>query len=280
MSRRVYLCGMTGPGEEANLRALVDPIRPYVDGLQFCFHWPHDLGADYLEGQAGTGRIVYAHYTQRHFNSLNQYLWQGTLEDGDVIIQLDTLERLSEAFCRDHLPVLINQMEQTRVVVIANYGKPLVIRFNEQLEYRGSPHWYVTNADGGMANLELPKDLFWNVRAEQRDLYHWVTHYARYMLMPAGSNHAQLGLDHHPGDQATVFRVREAKRLEFRRQMRARGFPLTLDGLKVMLSQPLDAPLKALINSDKVWSDYYHYTILGDHSVLDSHKPSDMKVVT
>ncbi len=275
---RLFLCGMTSSGKEANLRALIEPLAPFIEGLQWTFHLPRDEGADYLEARKGEGRIVYAHYGQRHGSSMTQYLHQGTMHDGDWILQVDDLERVSVDFVREHVPVLIDQAAINRVAVIANYGKPLLIRFNEQLEYRGSPHWYVTNADGAMVNIELDKSLFWNVRAEQRDPFHWVGHYARYWLFPAGSNHALLGLEKQ-GDPQKLFPIREARRLEFRREMVKRGFPLTLDGLTTMLSQPLDQTLKDHLNAEKTLRDWYWYTVKGERALKDTHLPSDSPLV-
>lgn len=283
---RLFLCGITSAGKEANLRALIEPIRSAFDGLCWTFHLPDlpgDGTAPYLESQVGAGRIVYARYSGRHGSSMTQYLWQGPMEDGDYFVQIDDLERLSVQFCVEKLPLLIAQMESHHIAMIANCGKGLIYRFNEQLEFRGSPHWYATGLDGQVANLELPLTDFWNVRAEQRDPFHWVGHYVRYWLLPAGSNHALLGLDHHPGfkpgEEGRLFQPREERRLEFRREMRRRGFPLTLDGLKAMLSGPLDATLKAHLNAEKTLSDYYHFVILGDKTVVDTHKPSDAKLI-
>lgn len=270
---------MTSAGNEANLRAMIEPIRQYFDGLVFTFHHPIDDGAYYLQSVQGAGRVIYAIYCQRHGYSLTHCLWQGPMENGDHFVLLDTLERVSAPFVRDILPGIIHEMRAKNIAMVANYGKGLVFRFNEQLEFRGSPHWYTTGLDGGTSNLELPKEHFWNVRSEQRDPYHWVGHYAKYMLFPAGSNHALLGLDHHPGRPEEVFPQREAKRLAFRTELLRRGYDTSLSGLKAMLSHPIDDVTRALINSDKVWNDYYRYEILGDKAVFDSHNPAHMQPI-
>lgn len=277
MSRpRVFLCGITSAGNEANLRALVEPVNEHLDGLQFTFHYPTDAGADYLESRKGAGRVVYAHFGQRHGYSMTHYLWQGTMQDGDYFLQLDSAERVSTAFMTDKLPGFIDLMEETRVAMVANYGKGFLFRFNEQLEFRGSPHWYATKLDGNGINVELEKRHFWNVRHEQRGEFQWVTHYLGYMLYPAGSNHALLGLDTY-GNPQELFGPREEKRLAFRREMRRRGFALTVDGFKAMCSDPaqMDVTLKGLLAGDKVWSDAYHHLVCGRTDVIHSHRPAD-----
>jgi hypothetical protein len=201
------------------------------------------------------------------------------MKDGDHFILLDSMERISPQFCYEKLPQLRALMKEADLGMVANFGKGFLFRYNEQLEFRGSPHWYATALDGRAIGVELEKNLFWNVRDEQRSEFQWVDHYAKYMLYPAGSNHALLGLDHWEGDQAQNFQKREARRLAFRAEMVKRGYPLTLEGLREMLSKPLDNWLKSEINGEKTWSDYYRYHILGDKTVVHSHNPKDIKII-
>ena len=277
---KLFLCGITSAGNEKNLREMIEPIRKYFNGLCFTFHNPvnGDAGALFLEEQKGDGAIIYANWCKRHGFSMQQFLWQGPMEEGDKFIYLDTLERISPDFCENVVPEIVKSMDNNNIAMVANYQKGLVFRFNDQLEFRGSPHWYATQLDGNAVNMELQKSDFWNVRNEQRDEYEWVSHYAKYFLYPQGSNHALLGLDHHKGGTPQeIFPKREAKRLWFLTQMKRAGFSRDLAGLKAFFSQPLTQELVELIQSDKTWSDFYHYTILGDNTVVHSHKPEDMK---
>lgn len=289
---RLFLCGMTTAGNEANLRAMIEPIRDQFDGLCFTFHGSEycaddtsacpDGGAIFLNNSKGEGRIVYARWCQRHGYSQNHFLYQGPMEDGDHFVLLDTMERISPEFCKGGLRELLSLMRERNLAMVANYGKGLVFRFNEQLEFRGSPHWYATQLDGGAVNVELPLTDFWNERAAQRDEYQWVGHYGKYMTYPQGSNHALLGLDHHKdGTPEQLFPKREAKRLYFLTLMKRAGFPRTLDGLIAFLSQPLTQELCDAINGEKTWQDCYWYYVKGDKTALvHSHKPEDGKVVT
>jgi hypothetical protein len=275
---RIFLCGITSAGNEANLRALIEPVSEHFNGLQWTFHLPADDGAAYLESQVGEGRIVYAHFAQRHGYSMTHYLWQGTMQPGDYCLQVDTLERISPQFCYEKLPGFIQLMEETGVAMIANYGKGLIFRFNEQLEFRGSPHWYATGLDGNAINVELEPRYFWNVRAEQRDPFQWVYHYAKYYLYPAGSNSALLGLEKQ-GDPQKLFPIVEQRRLEFREEMRKRHVPLTVEGLETLFRRGLDETLRRHVNQTKELNDYYRYVILGDKTVVDTHRLEDMKEI-
>lgn len=273
---RIFLCGITSVGNEANLRALIEPVSEHFTGLQWTFHYPKDEGADYLESRVGDGRIVYAHFCQRHGYSQTHYLWQGTMQEGDYFVQLDTLERISPQFCYEKLPGFIALMQETGVAMVANYGKGFIFRYNEQLRFEGSPHWYPAGLDGQSINVELSKNEFWNVRGEQRpDPFQFVEHYLKYYLYPAGSNHSLLGLEKN-GNPQELFPVCESRRLDFRRLLRKRGIPLTVDGVKAMMAAGLDEDAKAFFRAEKILNDAYRYFRLGRSDFRDDHDWKDM----
>ncbi len=274
MSGRLFLTTMTSAGNEANLRAMVEPIAPLFDGVIATFHHPSDEGATYLESRAGAGRVIYANWAARHGYSMTHILWQGPMREGDKFIYLDSMERVSPTFCEGRLKQLVQLMDETDTAMVANYGKGFLFRFNEQLRFEGSPHWYAQGLDGRAINMELNKSEFWNVRDQQRAPRQWIEHYAKYWLYPAGSNHALLGLEKQ-GDPNVLFPIREQRRLAFRREMTQRGFPLTMDGLKAMLTSPLDEVLKDHLRTEKTLSDVYHFWQGRGTLLKDTHLPSD-----
>jgi hypothetical protein len=156
-----------------------------------------------------------------------------------------------------------------------------LFQFHESMQYVGSPHESFQRLDGQGRVAELSQ--MWpdesmvrmNVRPQKRASDHWVSHFAKYMLLPWGSNHSLLGL-HINGDVNKLYPIRETKRLAFRAEMRRRGYPLTIDGLRQMFSGPIDATLRDMINSDKVWSDWYWYYIKGRKDVVCGHDDRDM----
>jgi hypothetical protein len=272
---KIYLCGITTVGKYENLKELIDPIISYFDGLIWTFHDGKDEGSEYLEANKKDGAIIYTKFSQRHGFSMQQYLWQGPMQDGDYFVQVDDQERLSFNFCAVLLPTFIEAMETHNIAMIANYGKGLIFRYNEQLEFKGSPHWYATNLDGPSTNVELVQTDFWNVRNKNRSKFQFVDHYAKYYLYPAGSNHSLLGLDHHPQGN-NFFVEREKRRIEFRNEMKDRGYPLTVDGLKNLFINALDDKIKDFINKDLILNDFYRYYILKDETLVDSHNWSGM----
>lgn len=275
---KLYLCGITTIGKHDNLKELIDPILSYFDGLIWTFHDGKDEGSEYLEKNKKDGAVIYAKFSQRHGFSMQQYLWQGPMQDSDFFVQIDDQERLSTKFC-DRIPKLIEMMKLNNIAMIANYNKGLLFRYNEMLEFKGSPHWFSTNLDGISANLELPLDEFWNVRSRNRDKFQFVDHYMKYMMYPAGSNHCLLGLDHHPQGN-NFFQERERKRLEFRKILKELNYPLTIDGVKkAFSSDPLDQRIKDYINFDLVANDFYRYHILKDGTLIDSHNWAGIKKI-
>ena len=272
----LFLTGITSGGNLDNLSKMIGPIADYFDGLMWTFHLPLDEGADYLEKNKKRGRIVYSHWHSRHGVSMSQFLWQGTMKDGDYFVNLDSMERLGVEFCKTGLPQAIETMKLNNIAVIANYGKGLLFRFNEQLEFKGSPHWYPVGLDGDAYNVELPKTAFWNVRSEQRNPFQFVTHYAKYYVAyPAGSNHCLLGLEKN-GDPQALFPAREARRLAFRKAMVKREYDLTVDGVQKLMADGLDEEMKEFFRNEKILNDFYRYFHLQREDFLDNHDFKDM----
>lgn len=273
---KLFLTLICGPGSYEDVHELWEPIRDHFDGLcAVCHDAPSSPLAWYLEETKKAGRIIYLPYVGRHDMSRNVALHCGVIEDGDWVMQCDTLERIQPKVLTELVP-LLTQL-RGGVDMYLYYGKPLLFAYHESLSYQGTPHEGLRRLDGCMRAEELSqafpdeREIRLNVRPIKRDKWHWVSHYARYMLLPWGSNHGLLGLSDR-GDPATLFPAREQARLRFRDEMLQRGFPRTIDGLNAMLKQPLDDKLKSLINSDKVWVDYYRFHVLGERDLVDEHR--------
>lgn len=278
---RLWLTLMTSAGNEENLRELCDPILRYLDGIVAVVHRPcdGDPGLAYLQSVKGAGKIIVRDWVQRHDFSQNETLYAGVIQEGDLVLTCDTLERPAAPFVASIKTEMAREMDQQGWDCIYYYGKAYLFRYREEMHYRGSPHWGLVGVQNGFELAQVIPDegrVRLNVRPIKRpDPLGWVLHYAKYHLYPAGSNHCALGLDHWPpGDRNLQFIERETRRLAFRRLMRARGFPLTLDGLKQLLTGALDSQLRHHLTAEKVLSDAWHYWN-GDRSQLrDSHNPA------
>lgn len=283
---KVWLIGMSGPDSLANLREMIDPIKEAFAGVVWVLHDAvNSEETQFLESVKGKGKVIYYYYSGRHDVSRNQALWCGPIQEGDWCVDCDDKERIAPSFAHGILLPLIKELEAQNINAAFYYGKHFMFKYHGSLRYQGSPHEGITRDDGQLRAIDLkewyPKEetVRYGVRNQQRDPFHFVGHYAKYMLMPWGSNHALLGLEER-GKPAELFHPREKLRLEFLGEMTKRGFPRTLAGLKDMLSQPLDSTLRHYINHEKVWNDFYRYEVLGDKTVVDEHKWTSMVTFT
>lgn len=281
-------CMSSGPSPE-NAIEMIEPLTDLIDGIIWVLHdTPTDSPvARYLETVKGAGRIIHRPWPARHWHSMNETLFTGLIEEGDIVCWADDLERPAASFLKRVKTEIEPFMAETQTDCIFYYGKSYLFRYYETLQYHNSPHWSLHGYPGRAiewANIQPnEREVRLNVRPEKRksDPFHWVGHYAKYFVSyPAGSNTVALGLDHFPpGDRNEQFAIRERQRLEFRFLMKRRGFPLNNDGLKALLSQPLDPEVRGFLEGEKILSDYYHYVILGDDTVMDSHDPSRAKPI-
>lgn len=282
---RLWVVGMSGPGSLDDLREMWEPIKHAFSGLIWVLHDSlRSEEARYLESAKGEGKIVHAAYCRRHDFSRNIGLYCGPMAEGEWACDVDVLERIAPVFANSFRD-LTGQLAVRGYTAAVYFGKHFMFQFHESLRYQGNPHESLVRDDGQLRGIELSqfypdeRQVRYGVRAEKRpDKYHFVSHYAKYMLFPWGANHALLGLEHR-GDVRTLFPQREALRLEFLAEMKTRGFPRTLDGLRTMLSAPLDDTLKSFLNREKVWQDYYRYEILSDKTVRDEHDWTSMQVL-
>ncbi len=282
---KLWLTLMAGKDSLVDLKELWEPIKGYFDGLVATYHGDlSDSEVIYLENERKEGKIIYLPYSGRHDFSRNAYLYCGPIEEGSWCLVSDCLERPSPSFCANLHSFIVN-LQSRNINAVYYYGKPLMFEFHESLMYQGTPHEGLIRQDGQMRAIELNSvypneaDVRLNVRPMKRVEYEWVSHYARYYIStPWGSNAVLLGLEKQ-GDPSELFPKREAQRLAFRQEMKRRGFPLTLEGLRAMFIRPLDETLKCFVNGEKILNDYFRYEILGDRTVVHSHELKDMKKI-
>lgn len=272
---KLYLCGITNAGNEKNLKELIEPVLEYFDGLVWTFHLPADEGHWYLQNNKKEGKIITAEWSQRHGYSMTHYLWQGPMQEGDIFLQIDSQERISPKFCEISLPKIIEGMELNDIGMVSNFGKGFIYRYNEALEFRGSPHWFAINT-GGKANAEvqLDKTDFWNVRDEQREPFQFINHYLKYYLYPAGSNSVLLGLEKN-GNPEELFPAREERRLKFRKYLKDCEIELMPEAVIDNMVNPSET-MKDFINNEKILNDTYRYYILEDKDFSDDHDFDNM----
>lgn len=254
------------------------PIKQYLDGVIVVVHdaSPDDPGVKYLESVKGEGEIILRKFVYRHWHSMNETLFTGRIQNGDVVMWIDTDE-----FCPPHFAATIKTewypfMINNQIDLLSFMGKPYLFIYNEGLQYVCSPHWTLIGYHRAFALEQLipeEKDARINLRYTRRtEPRWWVKHNARYFIeYPAGSNSAMLGLEKN-GDVNKLFPIVEQRRLEFREILRKRGIPVRVKSVVELLeSGPLDDEIKPYFNQCKELNDLYRHVVLKDMSFPDDH---------
>lgn len=280
---KTFLTLIAGEGSAADLSEIWEPIKEYFDGIcATCFAEMGSEEALYMEENKGAGHIIYLPYVGLHDIARNAALHCGKIEDDDIVVVTDVLERPSPTFCRDVSNLLAGQIN-----TLFFFGKILAFRYHESLSYVGTPHELFNRFDGKMRFIDLAQG--WgenkvnealiraNVRPQKRPSNHWINHYGRYYIsMPYGSNHCLLGNEHR-GDPMTLYREREKTRIALREYLRGLGVPLTVEGfIRYMKQNPRDPNLIRFCNAEKITNDLYRVNVLGDTTVNDNHHWRDM----
>jgi hypothetical protein len=282
---RIWLTGMTTNGNGEYLKEGITPILEFFHGLVWTFHdpKPDDEGYQFLIANKGEGQIIARQWVQRHHISMNETLWCGVIQPGDLIVLTDTLEYISPAFAA-MIGTEINQfMQEIGADALFYYGKPFIIKYNEYMEYQGSPHFYLMGVPSGaeLSKLGAFSDenrVRKNMRPIKRpDPYHFVDHYVKYFLYPAGANCQLLGLEKN-GDPKQLFPILEQSRLEFRQYLREKELPLTVEGVKLLMEN-LDEQGLAFFNKHKELNDFYRYYKLGRRDFKDDHDFKNVVVI-
>lgn len=281
---KIYFVAMAGPNSAPDLKYLLEPLRPHIDGIVIVLHdsrgAPED---DYLTSI--DAHVIHLPWSRRHAFARNHYLWCGPIQQGDWVIQCDVLERINPQFAAN-LRHFISGLEPQGVNAVFYYNKAFIYQQHESLEFVGSPHEGLRRHDGQMRAIELSQyyptetDVRYSVRGQRRDTpFSWVTHYLRYYLYPYGSNHCLLG-NCDRGDEMIIFRQRETMRNTFRDEMRRRQIPMSVDSLvQYWRDNPLDDKMIYWINHEKILNDAYRYLVRGDESVIDEHRWTSLKPI-
>lgn len=282
---RLFLTCMSSDVSEENAVEIIEPIIDYLDGVIWVLNdVPVDSpNARYLESVKGKGRIIHRQWADfRHWHMMNDTLFTGLIQEGDYVCWVDPLERATVPFISRVKSEIGPMMNEADVDVLAYYGKAFLFRYHETLEYRNSPHWSLTGWNGRAIEWSKIEPDETKVRFNMRPLkrkegHHFSLHYLRYYVSyPEGSNTCALGLEQFPGGATQEnFARREGQRLEFRRELRRRGIPLTVEGVKSMMMVPMDDTLRAYVRGDKILSDSYWYFHGRGAELQDNHNPKN-----
>lgn len=267
---------MSGPNSLEDLKELLLPIYNFFDGIVWVLHDSvNSKEEEFLKTIIKNGKIIHYYYTGNHDISRNHYLWLGPQNNGDYILTCDLLERPSINFIKN-IPNLINQLNNNNIDCLYYYGKPYLFKFNHFLKYQGSPHEGLFGFKKGIEFSTFEpneNNVRLNIRPIKRvDPFHWVSHYAKYMLF-INSNHYLLGWENKTPEELNN---RNKLRVDFINLMFNRGYKNNVEHLKLLLSDTIDEELKYYLNNEKVWSDFYQFFILNNKNIIHSHNIEDI----
>lgn len=137
-------------------------------------------------------------YYKRHNLAMNMNLHHPTIQHGDWIFLIDTMERINDSLFENNAePInsLLEELEKMNLQTLAFEGKTFFFRrFLYDQEFLGSPHWYLFNGHG-QQQVELKSlheeslsDARINLRPQCRPHDHSIDHFVKYLWDFADSN--------------------------------------------------------------------------------------------
>lgn len=275
---KFWLCFLAGPNSVDDLKELIEPVKPYFNGVvATCHARPDSEEAIYLESVKGEGKIVYTDWCKRHDFARNHYLFCGPIRNGDWVCQIDVLERLNESFASSIFGFCA-ELEKLSLNMVYYYSKPFIFQYHESMTYVGSPHESLQRENGfsavELANAMPNEDsVRKNVRPIKRtDPYHFVLHYLNYYLYPWGSNQCLLGLDNNP-NRTKIFYEREYQRMQLCYYLESIGVDRTAKSVVAYMKNKdaLPEPFIKFINTIKPLNDAYRLYVLERKDFKDDH---------
>ncbi len=275
------MCNDT-PSNLRELEEIIEPIKRYLDGLIVTLHTndrftKSDLSF-YLEQNKGEGEIIYRKWVNRHDISMNEFLWCGAMDEDSYCILVDTLERPILSFVSEIKYNIIPSMQVAGVDCLIYASKPYIFKFSERLKFVGSPHWGLQGCEKYADFTQTIPDeslVRLNVRDQKRKPFDFVEKYLSYYLYPEGSNHCLLGLEKN-GNVNDLFPIREQRRLNFRKALKQRGYPLSVKGIYTLIYNGLDKEMKSYFNEEKILNDYYRLIFEKREDFKDDHDFKNM----
>ena len=268
---KIYLCGITN-NQYDNVKALTDPIYEHIDGLIWVYH-KSDVESDgtleLLEERKGCGEVIVTKWVNAHDHSMNKFLIESVLKEGDWFILRDSMERFNSEWAKDISQFLTN-LDLNKIRSVYNYGKGFAFKWNDSMFFQGSPHWGLNGVQHKMIELqnhfsEEKKEHTWRIKDGEvggRPIDNKIDHEAKYSWVYGRSNHLYLGVDSSNHDE---FQRAELIRLHTRDLARSASFKTDMDGLKSwikFLGEKDFEALRIFINSHRVWKNFYRYHFL------------------
>ena len=272
---KVWLCGVTGDNNLANIDEITKEIYKFFDGLIFVCHEPCKDGTrELLESRKGNGELISMPFLNHHGLSYNAVLCSQKILPGDFIVWVDAMEKMNTQLCSDIHNFCLQLMKQN-INTVYFYGKVLIFRyFSDSAFTMVTPH--TTFATPKQIAIEISTQPgFENIRENLRpkyrtDKHQSIDHFAKYVFQYKHNNN-QLTCGRETN--LVEIKVKEEIRQKFLVHcVRDLGLELNVESLKnYILNNELKYITKWYINELSYINDLYCYYVL-KHDLDDIFK--------
>jgi hypothetical protein len=283
---KTFLCGITYSKEIQGIRENIIPISHFFDGLVWTVNFQGDKPnsgdtelVQLLNISCGEGEISPLKWINRYDFPRNRYLFSPKIREGDYLVVLDSLEKMSEDFTRDEIPKLTKLMEDNHLDLIVLHGKTLIVRKNENMAYTNALHEQIRPIQRAaeltqIEGYEDSSQYFTNTRMSVREPFYLARQFMGYYLI--SPIQCLMGAE---GNEE-LYRHRVANRERFKTFCRNMEIDWDKESITEMFkSRFMDEELREIINGEKILNDYYRLEVLGKKDLTNDHNPANIKPI-
>ncbi len=157
----IWLCVITSDNERENIDELTKDIWQSFDGICAVIHaqsYTNEVSA-LLDSRIKKGFIKERTWMANHSHSMNEWLFDKRIEQGDVCVIRDTLERLNPQFAQN-LSFIIDELAKKNVWNIWSGGKLLAFRRWSNQQFFGGIQWGFSGYYNNTIDVKKENELY------------------------------------------------------------------------------------------------------------------------
>ncbi len=207
---KIWLCLITSDLEPENIDELTKDIWHRFDGICAVVHKQggDDRILQILDARKKDGFVKERAWVAHHGHSMNEWLFDKRIEQGDVCVIRDSLERLNPQFAQN-LSYIVDELAKKGIWNIWSGGKLLAFRRWSCQQFVNAIHWglaptYNKSIDVKNISLLYNDDIncAYSIRNQKRPREYQVFHEMKYLLdYGCNGNHLQL---YYPNQQELI----------------------------------------------------------------------------
>ncbi len=198
---KIWLCLITSQNERNNIDELTKDIWHHFDGICAVVHPDGESTqvSALLVDRMKEGFVTKQPFLHHHSHAMNSWLLDKRIEQGDICVIRDSLERLNPQFAQN-LSFIYQELLKQGIWNIWAGGKLLSFRRNYNQSFFGGIHWGLAPLSGksiDVKNINLlyneDRNCAYSVRNEKRPRSSQVYHEVKYLLdYGVNGNHLNL----------------------------------------------------------------------------------------